>query len=158
MFVPREGVAARALRLLRWLFTARGRELFALYRAQPCGNAGDLLGKNPLRDPRHPGNAFRLADLLAPLRQRELHVYSSTFPANVALGAAHLLGVPLSISSYVDFEFPYARFFRVVSRSAARGCASCRACRPCPTNACRWSTSASTSQSGRARRRSAGAA
>jgi glycosyltransferase involved in cell wall biosynthesis len=125
-YVPREGVTARAWRLLQALATARGREVFALYRAQPGGGIGALLGRNPLRDPRHPGNAFRLADLLAPLRPRELHVYSSTYPANVALGAAHVLGCGLSISSYVDFEFPYAhkllaekvaraRFFRVVS-------------------------------------------
>lgn len=125
-YVPREGITARAWRLLRALATARGREVFALYRSQPGGGVGELLGRNPLRDPRHPGNAFRLADLLAPLRPRELHVYSSTYPANVALGAAHVLGCGLSISSYVDFEFPYAhkllaekvaraRFFRVVS-------------------------------------------
>jgi glycosyltransferase involved in cell wall biosynthesis len=56
-----------------------------------------------------------------------VHVWSSTWPANVAMGAAHLLGAPFSISSYVDFEFPYtlkllaaklrrATFFRVVTR------------------------------------------
>lgn len=125
-FLVRDGVTMRALRMLRWLLRPAGRELFALYRAQPGGRAHDLLGKNPLREPRHPGNAFELADQLAALRPRALHVYSSTWPANVALGAAHLLSVPFSISSYVDFEFPYAypmlaekvsraRFFRVVT-------------------------------------------
>jgi GT2 family glycosyltransferase len=55
-----------------------------------------------------------------------VHVYASTWPANVAMGAATLLGVPFSISSYVDFEFAYAHallaekiarasFFRVVT-------------------------------------------
>lgn len=125
-FVPTEGVTRRALRLMRGLLTRRGREVFSLYLAQPGGAVGDLLGRNPLRDPRHPGNAFRLAEMVGPMQPRELHVYSSTYSANVAMGAAHLLGCSLSISSYVDFEFAYAhkllaekiarsRFFRVVS-------------------------------------------
>lgn len=129
-FLPRDGVTRRALRLCGWLLGAPGRGLFALYRAQPGGSVHDLLGRNPARDPRHPGNAFLLADLLAPVRPRAIHVYSSTWPANVAMGAAHLLGVPFSISSYVDFEFAYthallaeklarATFFRVVTAFCA---------------------------------------
>ena len=129
-WLPRRGVTARALGVLRWLLRRRGRELFGLYRAQPDGTTGDLLGKNPLRDPTHPGNAFEAADLLAASRPRHLHVYSSTYAANVVMGASHLLGVPFSISSYVDFEFPYAhkalaekvaraRFFRVVTAFCA---------------------------------------
>lgn len=123
-YLPRDGIVGAAFRACRWLLTRRGRELFALYRAH--GDVGALLGKHPLRDPRHPGNAFLLADQLAPLRPRHVHVYASTWPANVAMGAATLLGVPFSISSYVDFEFAYAhallaakvaraRFFRVVT-------------------------------------------
>jgi len=125
-FLPRDGVTWRAWRLLRWLLRPAGRRLFALYRSQPGGSVGDLLGKLPLRDPRHPGNSFALADHLARLRPKCLHVYSSTWPANVTMGAAMLLGVPWSVSSYVDFEFEYshkmlaekvarARFFRVVT-------------------------------------------
>jgi glycosyltransferase involved in cell wall biosynthesis len=125
-YLRRDGITRHALRVLAWLLRRRGRELFGLYRAAAGGSVRDLLGKNALRDSRHPGNAFALADQLAPWAPRELHVYSSTYPANVAMGAAHLLGVPLSISSYVDFEFPYAhkmlaeklaraRFFRVVT-------------------------------------------
>lgn len=123
-YLQRDGITRAALRACRWLLTRRGRELFALYRDQ--GELGALLGKHPLRDPRHPGNAFVLADQLAPLRPRHVHVYASTWPANVVMGAATLLGVPFSISSYVDFEFAYAhallatkveraRFFRVVT-------------------------------------------
>ncbi len=126
-FLPRAGITRAALRTLRWLLRPRGRQLFALYRREVGGAAHDLLGKLPLRDPRHPGNAFALADLLAAWQPRHLHVYASTWPANVAMGAAHLLGVPFSISSYVDFEFAYshkmlptkvarATFFRVVTR------------------------------------------
>lgn len=127
VFLRRDGVTRNAVRVLRWLLRARGRSLFGLYRAEPAGSVHDLLDKLALRDPRHPGNAFVLADLLAPLRPRHVHVYASTWPANVAMGAAHLLGVPFSISSYVDFEFAYshkmlaakiarASFFRVVTR------------------------------------------
>ena len=119
-FLRRGGITAAAWRATRWLLRPAGRALFARYRR------GDLLGKLPLRDPRHPGNAFVLADQIAALRPRHVHVYSSTYAANVALGAATLLGVPASISSYVDFEFPYAHkmlaaklaqaaFFRVVT-------------------------------------------
>lgn len=107
-FLPPRGITGSAFGALRRLVTARGRALFALYRNQPDGSVRDLLGKLPLRDRRHPGNAFALADLLAAAPPRHLHVYSSTYAANVAMGAAHLLGVPFSISSYVDFEFPYA--------------------------------------------------
>lgn len=125
-FLPREGPTRRALRQGWWLWRKRGRELFALYRAQPGSSVRDLLGRHVARDASHPAQAFMLADWLAPVRPRALHVYSSTWPANVTMGTAHLLGVPFSISSYVDFEFPYAlplldekvrraRFFRVVT-------------------------------------------
>ncbi|MBL8754698.1 MAG: glycosyltransferase family 4 protein [Planctomycetes bacterium] len=125
-FLPREGITRSAVRVLRWLATRRGRDLFALYRAEPGGAAADLLGKLALRHPNHPGNAFLLADTIRTLKPRHLHVYGSTWPTNVAMGAARLLGVPFSISSYVDFEFDYshkmlatkfrdARFFRVVT-------------------------------------------
>ncbi|MCA8973196.1 MAG: glycosyltransferase family 4 protein [Planctomycetes bacterium] len=122
----RSGITRRWLRVLRWLIGGRGGRLFSLYRAEPAGSLRDLLGKNPLRNPSHPGNAFELADLLAPLQPRAIHVYGSTYAANVAMGAALLLELPFSISSYVDFEFPYdhkmlaakvhrARFCRVVT-------------------------------------------
>lgn len=132
-FLPRDGVLARTWRVVRWLATRRGRALFALYRSAPGGSCRDLLGKQVLRDPRHPGNALALADWLrrdpAGL-PRHLHVYSSTYATNVTMGAALLLGVPFSVSSYVDFEFPYAHrllaekvaratFFRVVTAYCA---------------------------------------
>ena len=133
-FLPRDGVLARFGRVLRCLATRRGRALFALYRSAQDGSCRDLLGKQVLRDPRHPGIALALADRLrrdpagAP---RHLHVYSSTYATNVTMGAALLLGVPFSVSSYVDFEFPYAHrllaekvarasFFRVVTADCAR--------------------------------------
>jgi glycosyltransferase involved in cell wall biosynthesis len=125
-FVPRDGITRAGWRSLCWLLRANGRALCAEYRAA-AGTAAVLVGKHPLRDARHPGNVFRLADLLRTWRPRHVHVYSSTWPANVGLGAARLLGVPASISSYVDFEFDYlhrmlagklrqATFFRVVTK------------------------------------------
>jgi glycosyltransferase involved in cell wall biosynthesis len=127
VFLPRSGVASRLLRVAKWLLTSRGRELFSIYRAAEGGSCAALLHKRALADGREPGNAFELAELLRPMRPRHVHVYSSTHPTNVAMGAAHLLGVPFSISSYVDFEFDYshkllaekfarATFFRVVSQ------------------------------------------
>lgn len=124
-WLPRDGVTAAWWRALRWLCRRRGRDFIRLFRAE-AGPLHELFGKLPLREPRHPGNAFLLADLLRPLRPRHVHVYASTWPANVALGAAMLLDTPFSISSYVDFEFPYshrwlaakvarATFFRVVT-------------------------------------------
>src|SRR5690606_3295470 len=105
----------------------RGRQLVAMYRSQPDPESRELVGKLMLRDARHPGNALLLADTLRHFSPRHIHVYASTWPANVAMGAAHLLAVPFSISSYVDFEFPYshkllteklhrATFFRVVTK------------------------------------------
>ncbi len=130
-FLRRDGITAAAWRALCWLLRPAGRALFALYRAEAGGSPGALLGKPPLRDASHPGNAFALADQLNALRPRHVHVYASTYPANVALGAARLLGVPASISSYVDFEFSYAHkllaaklaqatFFRVVTQFCRR--------------------------------------
>lgn len=128
-FVPTRGVFARTIGLLAWFATAprRVRALGALHRDEPGGAAEALLGKLPLRESRHPGRAFELAALLAPQHPSQIHVYGSTWSANAALGAAVLLDVPLSISSYVDFEFDYAhkllatkfghaRFFRVCTR------------------------------------------
>lgn len=126
VLLPRSGVASRLVRVAKWLATKRGRELFSLYRAAEHGSCAALLGKRALVDGRDPGNALELAELLAPMRPRHIHVYSSTHPTNVAMGAAHLLGVPFSLSSYVDFEFAYshkllaekfarATFFRVVT-------------------------------------------
>ena len=125
-FLPRDGVTRAARRVVGWLGSSRGRDLFALYRAEPHGSVHDLLGKPVLREAHHPGNAFLLADTLRALQPRHLHVYGSTWPTNVAMGASRLLGVPFSVSSYVDFQFEYshrmlatkfrdARFFRVVT-------------------------------------------
>jgi hypothetical protein len=109
-FVPREGVTARYLRLHGWMLRAprRTAALFALYRDRRGGRVGALLGKLPLREPTHPGNAFALASALRRLGARgPLHVYGSTYAANVTMGAALLLDLPFSITSYVDFDFPY---------------------------------------------------
>lgn len=126
-FLQRYGITGWWSRAIRWLLRSRGSQLVSMYRAQPDAASRDLFDKHVLRDPRHPGNAFALADLLRHWSPRHVHCYSSTWPANVAMGAAHLLAVPFSISSYVDFEFPYshkllaekvarATFFRVVTR------------------------------------------
>lgn len=125
-FLPRDGVTRAHARAMAWLLRRRGQQLMSMYRAQPNPDSRELLGKQVLRNPRHPGNALQLADLLRPMQPRHIHVYASTWSANVAMGAAHLLDVPFSISSYVDFEFPYshkllpeklsrATFFRVVT-------------------------------------------
>ncbi len=126
-FLPRVGVTRSLMRTKNWLFQRRGKELMSLYRAQPDKESRCLVGKQMLRNPLHPGNAFALADMLRSVGPRHIHVYASTWSANVAMGAAHLLDVPFSISSYVDFEFPYshklleekvqrATFFRVVTQ------------------------------------------
>ncbi|MGK0302082.1 MAG: hypothetical protein ACI89X_002964, partial [Planctomycetota bacterium] len=107
-FLPRDGVTRAHARAKVWLLRRRGQQLVSMYRAQQDPQSRDLLGKQVLRNPRHPGNALQLADLLRPIQPRHIHVYASTWSANVAMGAAHLLDVPFSISSYVDFEFPYS--------------------------------------------------
>jgi glycosyltransferase involved in cell wall biosynthesis len=132
-FVPQQGILAHYATVLGTMLREPRRTagLLALYRHRPGGTAGDLLGKNPLRDPRHPGRAFALAHALAAQRPGHLHVYGSTYAANVAMGAALLLERPFSISSYVDFDFAYdfkmladkharASFFRVCTRFCQR--------------------------------------
>ena len=128
VFVPRDGITRAARRKLGWLLRGRGRALFALYRQEPGGSVHDLLGKNPLRDPRHPGNAFALADRIADWRPRAIHVFGSTYSANVAMGASLLLDLPFSITSYVDFEFAYAH--RMLATKVARA-AFFRVCTAC---------------------------
>src|SRR5690606_36085194 len=98
-FLPREGVTRAYWRSTRWLCHRRGRQLVAMYRSQPDPESRELVGKLMLRDARHPGNALLLADTLRHFSPRHIHVYASTCPANVAMGAAHLLAVPFSISS-----------------------------------------------------------
>lgn len=126
-FLPRDGVTRSYLRAKLWLLRRRGQQLVSMYRAQPDAESQEFFGKHVLRNPRHPGNALQLADLLRPMQPRHIHVYASTWSANVVMGAAHLLDVPFSISSYVDFEFAYshkllpeklarATFFRVVTK------------------------------------------
>lgn len=124
--VPRRGILARYLSVFRWMLRAplRFGHLVGLYRDRRGGTADDLLGKGPLRDALHPGAGFALADTITAWKPGHIHVYGSTYPANVAMEAACLLDVPFSISSYVDFDFAYdfkmldrkmqlARFFRV---------------------------------------------
>lgn len=126
-FLPRDGITRAHFRSLGWVFNRRCADLIQIYSRQQDPESREFLGKQALCDARHPGNALALADLLRPLRAKHIHVYASTWPANVAMGAAHLLNVPFSISSYVDFEFPYshklltekvarAKFFRVVTQ------------------------------------------
>ena len=132
-FLPRRGVLGRLACMLGHALRHPRRvgNLARLYAGEPGGPAAVLCGKLPLREARHPGRAFELAALLAPLRPSEIHAYGSTWSANVALGAALLLEIPWSLSSYVDFEFDYAhrmlatkfataRFFRVCTRDCVR--------------------------------------
>jgi glycosyltransferase involved in cell wall biosynthesis len=131
-FLLCEGITRTFWRSVWGLYTNRRvRRLFGLYRNRPRPQDRQLIGKETPRDPRHPGNALLLASVLKPLDPSHIHVYSSTWPANVAMGAALLLDRPFSISSYVDFEFDYshrmlreklarATFFRVVTAFCAR--------------------------------------
>jgi glycosyltransferase involved in cell wall biosynthesis len=136
-FAPRDGVVRRHLRVARRMLRspARTADLLALYARRPGGRAGDLLGRGPLEEADHPGNAFGLADLLERRGGGRIHVYGSTYPANVAMGAAILLGLPFSVSAFEDFDFPYrfklleekhrlARFFRVTTRASRERLAS----------------------------------
>ncbi|MCA8942947.1 MAG: glycosyltransferase, partial [Planctomycetes bacterium] len=123
--VPRPGIVRRYVQVMRWLLLhpRRASRLLRMYRDDAGGIAG-LFGKLPCREPRHPGNAFALASWLATRPPGPIHVYGSTYSANVVMGAAVLLDRPYSITSYVDFEFEYdhrmlrakydtSRFFRV---------------------------------------------
>ena len=77
--VPPHGVLRRYASILRWMATAPRRtgRLFALYRRRDGGRVRDLLGKGPLREPRHPGRGFALADELTALRPRGLQLTSN---------------------------------------------------------------------------------
>ncbi|MGE0141803.1 MAG: glycosyltransferase [Planctomycetota bacterium] len=125
------GIVSRAWLILRTAVASprRTRALLDWYRGEDLGRA--LLGKLPLAEGRHPGRAFELAATLRGANVEQIHVYGSTWAANVAIGAGILLDRPVSISSYVDFEFPYlwkclpqklasARFFRVQTADCRR--------------------------------------
>jgi glycosyltransferase involved in cell wall biosynthesis len=107
-FVPPAGIVRSYLHALGWFVRAprRSSRLLRLYAATPEG-AGSLFGKLPLREHRHPGKAFALASALSSLRVGSIHVYGSSYSANVSMGASILLGRPYSITSYVDFDFEY---------------------------------------------------
>ncbi|HKB15054.1 MAG TPA: glycosyltransferase family 4 protein [Planctomycetota bacterium] len=130
-FVRRPGIAARYASLFGWMVRSplRTGALFGLYGRRPGGSPGDLLGRTPFCEPRHPGNAFHLADALRGRRVGHLHAYGSTYCANVALGASLLLDRPFSVTAYEDFDFDYdfkmlpekfarASFLRVTTRDS----------------------------------------
>lgn len=128
-YLPPRGVLARHCAILRWLVAHPRRaagllRAYATDRSRP-GEAEGLFGKLPLRDPRHPGRAFELASWLAKRAPRgPIHVFGSTYAANVTMGACALTARNYGITSYVDFDFEYdfrmleakvrsADFFRV---------------------------------------------
>lgn len=105
------------------LHPRRASRMLRRYTSRPEGLAR-LFGRLPLREPRHPGNAFALAALLRREVPGPIHVYGSTYATNVVMGACDLLGWSYSLTSYVDFDFAYehrmladkvatSRFFRV---------------------------------------------
>ena len=127
--VPRHGILRHYGQILWWLVThpRRAGSVFGVYRHHGRGSIRNLLGKGPLREPDHPGRGFALASVLRRLSPSHIHVYGSTYAANVTMEAALLLDRPFSISSYVDFDFYYdfkmvaekyrlARFFRVCTQ------------------------------------------
>ena len=105
--VPRHGILRHYGQILWWLVThpRRAGSVFGVYRHHGRGSIRNLLGKGPLREPDHPGRGFALASVLRRLSPSHIHVYGSTYAANVTMEAALLLDRPFSISSYVDFDF-----------------------------------------------------
>jgi colanic acid/amylovoran biosynthesis glycosyltransferase len=55
----------------------------------------------------HPMRGFALARLLEKENVNYIHCYGTSYPATRALVASRLLGVPFSISTFVDFDFEY---------------------------------------------------
>ncbi len=56
----------------------------------------------------HPSRGLALTRLLEKEGVGYIHCYGASYPATRALVAATLLGVPFSLSTYVDFDYEYA--------------------------------------------------
>lgn len=55
----------------------------------------------------HPLRSLVLADKMRKYGITKIHSYGFSFPATMAMGASMLLGIPYSISTFVDFEHDY---------------------------------------------------
>ena len=109
VFVPSPSLTRYLATYLYFLVT-RPLRLAGLVRLYAPHSAGDPLLFLRLENLHglHPSRGLALARLLEREGVGYVHCYGMSYPATRALVAARLLQVPLSISTFVDFDYDYA--------------------------------------------------
>jgi glycosyltransferase involved in cell wall biosynthesis len=81
--------------------------LLSFYKSCGCGDIFLFADPNNLYNSPHPCKGLLLARTLQKHDASYLHVYGSMYPATQTLVASILLGIPFSLSTFVDFESEY---------------------------------------------------
>jgi glycosyltransferase involved in cell wall biosynthesis len=132
VFVPRISQVGYLLLYLRMLIghPINMTRLLSFYKS--CGYEDIFMFADPnnLYNPPHPCKGLLLARTLQKHDVSYMHVYGSMYPTTQALVASILLGIPFSLSTFVDFDYDYdfkmlrqkcelARFIVVVTQFCA---------------------------------------
>jgi colanic acid/amylovoran biosynthesis glycosyltransferase len=130
-FVPKISAAKYLALYLYFLFRnpLRMRWLVSFYALHGANQGFLFLDVRQFRNPLHPCSGLTLAWELKKLRTSYVHVYGSSYPATRALVASSLLGIPFSLGTFVDFDYPYDfKNFREKTELARFVVASTRFC------------------------------
>jgi glycosyltransferase involved in cell wall biosynthesis len=85
----------------------------SLFKSLDLGSLFLFADLSRLNDALHPSKGLALAWELRKLGVSYMHIYGSTYPTTRGLVASYLLGIPFSISTFVDFDYDYAfKMFR----------------------------------------------
>lgn len=109
IFIENCSIASYLLLYLKFmlLMPVRFAGMLAFYKNH-CGKGSDFfLECEQLGNLLHPMRSLLLAWALKRHGITKIHSYGFSFPATMALGASLLLDIPLSISTFVDFEHDY---------------------------------------------------
>ncbi len=109
VFVP-GGSLSRYLALYLYYLLTRPRRVARLIGIFSAERANDpwLFVRLDIFHGLHPGRGLPLARLLEREGVTYIHCYGSSYPGTRALVASNLLDIPFSVSTFVDFDYPYA--------------------------------------------------
>jgi len=109
IFVQKVSLTGYLALYLRFLtrYPLRVTRLLALYMSRDLGDMFLFADPNHLYSSLHPARGLVLAGTLQEHDVSYMHVYGSTYPATQAIVASLLLGIPFSLSTFVDFDYGY---------------------------------------------------
>ena len=118
IFVPKVSLTRYMTLYLHFLarHPLRLTRLLSLYMSNHLGGMFLFAEPDNLYNSLHPARGIVLARTLAENNVSYMHVYGSTYPSTQAIVASHLLGIPFSLSTFVDFD--YDSEFKMLSQKA----------------------------------------